>query len=107
MKAFGKKFDERLQVDRPFLNVDYEQLTEEERSQFELMCQEICAHIPEKIKEFEKKYMEKFEALKEAEEEEQFLAITDEMNELSSIICDLNLLFLYIEGTYIAKSFHA
>lgn len=100
-------FDERLGIDRPYLHVDYEDLPTEVQHEFEMKCQEICARIPEQIKKFESKYMKCFEELKEAESDDAFFQLTDEMNEISKVICDLNLLFLHIEGTYIATSLHA
>ncbi|MBA4492726.1 hypothetical protein ACFO25_09475 [Paenactinomyces guangxiensis] len=105
--AYEIRFDERLGIDRPVLHVDYETLSDEVQQEFEMKCQQICARIPERIKRFEREYMERFEALKEAEDDEIFFNLTDEMNEISKIICDLNILFLYIEGTFIPSSSHA
>ncbi|SFI95207.1 hypothetical protein [Thermoflavimicrobium dichotomicum] len=101
------KFDPRLKIDRPYLHVEYEQLPKQVQEEFELKCQEICSQIPDRIKSFEKEYMKKYEELKEADEDEVFFQLTDELNEISSCICDLNLLFLHIEGAYISHSVHA
>lgn len=105
--AYEFRFDERLGIHRPLLHVEYEELPEEVRQEFELKCQEICARIPEQIKRLEQEYLERYEALKEAEDDKSFYRLTDEMNEISKNICDLNILFLYIEGTYLASGVHA
>ncbi|SEM67240.1 hypothetical protein [Lihuaxuella thermophila] len=105
--AYEIRFDERLGIDRPLLHVEYEELPEELRQEFELKCQEVCARIPERIKCLEQEYLDRYEALKEAEDDETFYRLTDEMNDLSKTICDLNILFLYIEGTFLASSVHA
>jgi len=106
-KPYEVRYDRRLKIDRPFLHIDYEELSEAEREEFELICQEICSKIPDQIKAWEQEYNNKYESLKEADDEEVFYQLTDELNEISSRICDLNLLFLYIEGTYISQSIHA
>lgn len=106
-KLYEIRFDERLQVDRPYLNIKYEDLPEKIQQEFELKCQEICSQIPEKIKSWEQKYMFRFEELRDVEDEKDFLKLTEEMNEISSVICDLNILFLTIEGSFISSSLHA
>jgi hypothetical protein len=103
---YTMKQDERLGLARPVLLTPYDQLNTEEQASFELLCQSVCARIPETIKQFELKYMENFEAL-EWVDEEKFYQLMSEMNEISSCICDLNLLFLWIEGNFQAKSLHA
>ncbi len=98
--------DLRLGVTKPVLLVPYEQLTGKEQASFELLCQTVSAGIPEAIKRFESKYMQKFDALADVDEA-GFYHVTEEMNEISSCICDLNLLFLWIEGNFLSKSLHA
>jgi hypothetical protein len=98
--------DHRLGVPRPVLFVDYEALCAEEQASFELLCQTVCAQIPEAIKRIELQYMERFTKLDQVEEDE-FYTLMDEMNELSSCICDLNLLYLWIEGNFLSSSVHA
>lgn len=100
-------YDERLQIHRPILHVDYNELEKPLQAEFELLCQQVCANIPEQIKRFEEVYLQTFESLKEIEDEDQFLAINEQMNDLSSRISDLNILFLHIEGSFIAYSVHA
>ncbi|RAL25575.1 hypothetical protein [Thermoflavimicrobium daqui] len=101
------KFDHRLKIFRPYLHVEYDQLPMQLQEEFELKCQEICSKIPDRIKCLEQEYMQKYEALKEVDAEDLFFQLTDELNEISSCICDLNLLFLQIEGAYISQSIHA
>lgn len=103
---YTTKQDTRLGVLRPVLLASYEELNEEEQASFELLCQEVAAQIPEAIKRLERTYMGKFEQLSEVDER-GFFQLTTEMNEISSCICDLNLLFLWIEGNFLAKSLHA
>jgi hypothetical protein len=105
MKYTTRK-DIRLGVTRPILVVSYDQLTVVEQADFELLCQTVSAEIPEAIKQFEITYMQKFDALAEVDEA-GFYRISEEMNEISSCICDLNLLFLWIEGNFLSKSLHA
>jgi hypothetical protein len=97
--------DNRLGVARPVLFVDYEQLSTEEQASFELLCQTTSAQIPEAIKRLEQQYMERFTKLDQVEEDE-FYTLMDEMNELSSCICDLNLLYLWIEGKFLSSNVH-
>ncbi|TCS92359.1 hypothetical protein [Hazenella coriacea] len=106
-KQYEIRYDERLQVERPYLNIEYECLPEKVQQEFELKCQEICSQIPEQIKLFEQKYMVHFDQLRDVEDETEFLRLTEEMNEISSVICDLNILFLTIEGNFIHYSSHA
>ncbi|SFS47022.1 hypothetical protein [Marininema halotolerans] len=100
-------FDQRLQIRKPLLHVDYEELSLEEQEQFEWLCQEICAEIPPRIQELEAIYMKSFEVLYFAEDDATFFQLTTEMNELSCLIADLNVLFLHIEGKFIQTSVHA
>jgi hypothetical protein len=104
-KWFELRYDPRLKLERPYLFVEYDQLPAPVQEEFEFACQRVCAQIPDKIKEFERKYLQIYESLKEAKDEE-FFAFMDELNEISSIICDLNLLYLHIEGTYLSGSVH-
>jgi len=108
MKApFSFQYDERLGVMRPRLEVEYEEMPKALQHEFELRCQQICSQIPERIKELEREYMKRYEALKEIDDEDEFLRVNDEMNELSRTICDLNLLYLHIEGVYLGAHVHA
>lgn len=100
-------YDPRLKIERPLLHVDYEELSEAERAEFEVMCQRVCSRIPVQIQSFEKAYMERFETLEQTEEDDAFYAMLNEMNEISSCISDLNVLFLHIEGRFLASRAHA
>jgi hypothetical protein len=100
-------YDNRLGVLLPLLHVEYEEMPKALQDEFEYKCQEICSQIPEQIKQLERAYMEKYEALQEIDDEEHFLQLNDELNDLSKRICDLNLLYLHIEGTYLAANVHA
>ncbi|PTX53710.1 hypothetical protein C8P63_12730 [Melghirimyces profundicolus] len=97
-RLFHFFYDERLEVRRPLLHVNYEELPPESQHRFEMKCQEVCAEIPPKLKEWEERYMICFDALNQAEGEEDFDRIWDEMNDISSRIADLNLLYFHIEG---------
>jgi hypothetical protein len=103
---YALKQDERLGVMKPVLFVPYEELSDHEQAEFELMCQKVCAKIPEAIKTLERTYMDYFEQLDQVDET-RFYDLMGEMNEISSCICDLNLLYLWIEGNFLAKSVHA
>jgi hypothetical protein len=104
---FAFVYDERLGLARPVLYVEYEELSQEKQDEFELKCQESCSYIPERIKEIEQDYMQRYEALANTEDETEFLRLNDELNELSKRICELNLLYLQIEGTYLSANVHA
>lgn len=104
---FAFPFDERLGIHRPRLFVDYEELSRDNRHRFELGCQEVCAEIPERIRLLEERYMNLFEALNEMATEAEWERLMDEMNDLSSCIADLNVLYLHIEGTYIGANVQA
>lgn len=106
-QPFAFPFDERLGIRRPRLFVDYEELSTARRHRFELGCQEVCSEIPSRIRWFEKRYMTLFEALNETSSETELDRLLDEMNELSSCIADLNVLYLHIEGTYIGANVSA
>lgn len=100
------KQDERLGVPKPVLFVEYEQLSNAEQADFELLCQTVCAKIPEAVKTFEQQYMKYFDQLDQVDET-GFYELMEEMNEISSCICDLNLLYLWIEGNFLSNSVHA
>jgi hypothetical protein len=100
------KQDDRLGVPKPVLFVEYEQLSNREQASFELLCQTVCAKIPEAIKTFERRYMEFFDQLDQVDET-GFYELMGEMNEISSCICDLNLLYRWIEGNFLSNSVHA
>lgn len=97
-------YDPLLQVDRPYLLISYEKMTVDEQEDFEVRCQEVCAYIPERIRQFEGKYMYYFDQLAHVESDNDFERITNNMNEISSCISDLNLLYLYIEGSFLGAS---
>ena len=103
---YGLKQDTRLGIEKPVLFVPYEMLSTVEQSAFELLCQQVAATIPEAIKSFERTYMHYFDQLGEVDDA-GFYDLMEEMNEISSCICDLNLLFLWIEGNFLSKSVHA
>lgn len=101
------RYDPRLRIERPYLNVDYEALSKTEREEFEVICQTVCSCISLQIRSFEKAYLERFEALERTEDDDAFYVLLDEMNEISSCISDLNVLFLHIEGRFLASREHA
>lgn len=98
--------DERLRIERPVLHVAYDQLSQEQQDEFEMVCQRVCAQIPPQIKRLEQAYMDCFERLKQADGDEVFYKIMKKMNDISSQICDLNVLFLQIEGSFLASRAH-
>lgn len=100
------KQDERLGISKPVLFVEYEQLSIQEQADFELLCQTVCAKIPETIRLFEHRYMKYFDQLDQVDET-GFYELMGEMNEISSCISDLNLLYLWIEGNFLSNSVHA
>lgn len=106
-QPFELRYDKRLQIETPHLHVPIDHLTEAEREAFEVVCQQVCSNIPVQIQTFEKSYMERFALLEEVEEDEDFFDLLDEMNEISSCINDLNVLFLHIEGRFLASRAHA
>ena len=99
------RFDPRLNIRRLILRVDPDRLTPGERAELAVRYQEMAAQIPAQVKAFEKRYMACYEELKQAEDDESFYALIDEMNDLSSRISDLNILYLEIEGRYLAGKF--
>ncbi|WP_124728101.1 hypothetical protein [Staphylospora marina] len=103
-KPYEFVFDERLGVLRPLLHVDYESMTESQQQDFELGCQEVLAAIPEKIRDWETEYLHRFEQLQTAEDDRDFVRLSEELNRISSILSDLNLLYLHIEGNYLGAN---
>jgi hypothetical protein len=103
---FSFVFDPRLGLKRPRLNREYEALTLEQQEAFELGCLQICAEIPEQIRQFEQQYMYYFAQLTEVDDESFFDQLNAKMNDISSRINDLNLLYLTIEGTYLGANVH-
>lgn len=103
---FSFVFDPRLGLKRPRLNVEYEALSKEQQETFELGCLQICAEIPEQIRQFEQQYMNYYTQLTNVEDESVFDQLNAKMNDLSSRINDLNLLYLTIEGTYLGANVH-
>lgn len=101
------QYDEHLHVHRPILHTAYEELSMEDREAFERACQKICAHIPIQIERMEQIYMQRYAQLEDAQEDEGFFALLDEMNELSYRISALNVLFFQIEGRFLAGKSYA
>jgi len=100
------RFDPRLNIHRLILRVDSDRLAPKERAELALRYQEMAAQIPAQVRAFEQRYMACYEALKQAEDDESFYSLIDEMNDLSSRISDLNVLYLEIEGRYLAGKIH-
>ncbi|SHE71500.1 hypothetical protein SAMN05444392_102490 [Seinonella peptonophila] len=102
--SYQLQYDERLGIKRPVLFVEYEQLSRSEQEMFEEACQQISSEIPDRIRYFEKEYLEYFDSLSQAEHEEMFEHMIKKMNDISRCISELNLLYLYIEGTYLGSN---
>jgi hypothetical protein len=100
------RFDPRLNIRRLVLRADPDRLTDAERAELAARYQEMAAQIPAQVKAFEKRYMACYEELKQAEDDATFYSLIDEMNDLSSRISDLNILYLEIEGRYLAEKVH-
>lgn len=96
-------FDSRLNIRRLILRVDPDQLTPGEKAELAIRYQEMAAQIPVQIKVFERRYMACYEELKQAEDDESFYSLVEEMNDLSSRISDLNILYVQIEGRHLAE----
>ncbi|MEW9033079.1 MAG: hypothetical protein AB2404_10215, partial [Planifilum fimeticola] len=75
------RFDPRLNIRRLILRVDPDRLTPGERAELAVRYQEMAAQIPAQVKAFEKRYMACYEELKQAEDDESFYALIDEMND--------------------------
>lgn len=103
---FSFVFDPRLGLKRPCLYIEYEELTSEQQEAFELGCLQICAEIPEQIRQLERQYMIYYAQLADVADESVFDELNAKMNDLSSRINDLNLLYLTIEGTYLGANVH-
>jgi hypothetical protein len=104
---FAFPFDERLGIPRPCLTVEYEELPLEARYRFELGCQQVVSEIPARIRSFEQRYLTLYESLSEVTSEQELDERMAEMNEISSCIADLNVLYFHIEGTYIGANVSA
>lgn len=96
------RFDPRLNINRLILHVDPDRLSQEEKKELALRYQEMAAQIPAQVNAFEKRYMACYEKLKQVEDDGDFYSLIEEMNDLSSRISDLNILYLEIEGRYLA-----
>lgn len=99
-------YDKRLGLNLPNLECEYEDMPKKVQAEFELACQKIASQIPERIKLLEAQYMERYFRLQEVVDLEGFDRLLEEMNDLSSRICDLNLLYRTIEGEYLGANVH-
>ncbi|WP_044642126.1 hypothetical protein [Risungbinella massiliensis] len=99
-------FDKRLQLPIPKLYCEYEKMPLEVQADFELGCQKVASQIPEQIKRCEILYMDKFQLLQEAADLDGFDTLIEAMNEISSQIFDLNLLYQTIQGEYLGANVH-
>lgn len=102
-RPYEFRYDARLGIDRPVLHVAYERLSKAEREAFEYKCQQVCSRIPLRIQALERTYMTRYAELEHAEADTDYFAILNEMNDISSRISELNVLFLHIEGRFLAS----
>jgi hypothetical protein len=93
------KYDPRIELDVPFLYVPFEEFSQEEKTEFYSQIQDVTAKIPAKILELDRHYMNKYQELDTRPDD--VFEIMYELTELSKKICELNVLFLHLEGRFI------
>ncbi|HJV47495.1 MAG TPA: hypothetical protein VJ824_17390 [Bacillota bacterium] len=92
-------YDPRIELNSPIIKIPVEEWTTEDLHQFYEEAQDVTAKIPAKILEFDKIYMQKYEELQYRPED--LFDIMEELNELSGKICELNVLYLRLEGKFL------
>lgn len=85
--------DERLGIPLPYLNMEWEEYSAEERADILLEWEEIRATIPDRILQIEKIIIEKTKQLSEEENFARSCELNSEIHELASLINDLNIWF--------------
>lgn len=85
--------DERLGIPLPYLSLEWEEYTSEERADILLEWEEIRAAIPDRILQIEAAIIEKTRQLSEEENFERSCELNSEIHELASLINDLNIWF--------------
>jgi hypothetical protein len=84
------EFNERLGIPLPALEKDWEAYTLDEQSQILAMWEQIRAQIPDRIRFFERKFMETFESLNSVTNGDELAQLSTKLAEISSIINELN-----------------
>jgi len=85
-------FDTRLGVNVLRKDLDWNQYTEEERKKIWSQWQLLCSGMTNRVSELEKEIMERYELMYSAKTEDELHRLNDEMMEMASVICDLNIL---------------
>ena len=91
METYRFRFDERLGIELPELDLEWEQYTPEERGEILLRWEAIRGRIPDRIGELEAEIRRRQERLDVEEDFPACCRLTGEIAELASRIQDLNL----------------
>lgn len=85
-------FDERLGVDVLREDLDWGRYTEGERSKIWSIWALKCSSMINRVQDLEVEIMAKLDAMYEANTEEDMHRLNNEMMEIASVVCDLNIL---------------
>jgi hypothetical protein len=85
-------FDTRLGVKVLRDDLDWSAFSEEERSKLWAKWALMCANMTDRVRELEVDIMNTLEKMYEAKTEEEMHQLNNEMMELASVVCDLNIL---------------
>lgn len=103
-KSEGTKFvfeyNPKIKLKVPVLKVPLEQLNAAELSEYQYEASKLAADIPAEISQLDQVYMEKYTQLQEAKEQ-HFFQKMNELNIISDAICELNVLYLKIQGQFL------
>lgn len=100
-QKFDFIYNPKLDIKEPVLYVPLNYLSATEKAEYFLEANKIAAEIPSKIQQLDKQYMQLHDEL--AGNDEHFFDLFEEMNQISEKICELNVLYLRIEGHFIQR----
>jgi hypothetical protein len=93
LKKYDFKYNERLEINTPYMYVDWEQLTQEEQYQVIYRWEKVRSQIPDRIKYLEKMIQERELKLQIEDDFQSFCQLSKEISDLASRVIDLNLWF--------------
>ncbi|WP_039944531.1 hypothetical protein [Thermicanus aegyptius] len=106
MEKYEFHYVEELGIEIPHLYVPYDELSEDEKEDLQVKFEEISGKIPERIQALEKEYRDSYYLFAKEPSEDAFYHGMEYLNRLSRNICELNILYLQMQGnhlvTYIA-----
>jgi hypothetical protein len=103
VRKYEFRYDERLEIEIPYMYADWEQFTQEEQYQIIYRWEKIRSQIPDRIKYLEKMIQERELKLQIEDDFQSFCQLSSEISDLASRIIDLNLWFRTQEEVTVGK----